>query len=187
MATDSRQRIELAACDLLSRHGYHGLGLKALSRESELPYGSIYHHFPGGKEEIAAAAIEACGDLVAGMIRSRTPDASRFGRDLFSFMARRLSGSGWADGCPVGTPALDGAADSELVREACARAFAAMTEAVAGLLVALELPADRAADLATTIVAAYEGAAMLARVQRSDAPLRTVGEAMAGLVRQALP
>ncbi|RAY13746.1 TetR/AcrR family transcriptional regulator [Actinomadura craniellae] len=187
MAGASRERIEVVAAELLARHGYHGLGLKALSQAAGLPYGSIYHHFPGGKEEIAVAAITGCGERLGGMIRGLPDQAVVATGTMFEAMVWQLSDSDWGRGCPIGTPALDGATESAAVREAVAGAFAAMTSALAERLAALGVPGDRADHLATTIIAAYEGATMLARAQRSPAPLQAAGEAMTALVRAALP
>ncbi|QBS39885.1 TetR/AcrR family transcriptional regulator [Nocardia sp. CS682] len=183
MVSESRRRIELAACGLLAQHGYHGFGLKALSEAAGLPYGSIYHHFPGGKEEIAVAAITGTGTAAGRMIRQAPTDVFATTATLFDFMVGKLAGSEWDDGCPIGTPALDGASDVEAIRAACATAFDAMEQAFAGMLAELGLSAQDAGELATTVVAAYEGATMLARVRRSDAPLRTVAVAMERLIR----
>ncbi|MEU0870170.1 TetR/AcrR family transcriptional regulator [Nocardia brasiliensis] len=183
MVSESRRRIEVAACELLARHGYHGFGLKALSEAACLPYGSIYHHFPGGKEEIAVAAITGTGTRAARMIRQAPTDVFATTATLFEFMTRKLAQSDWVDGCPIGTPALDGGSDVEAVREACGAAFDAMERAFAGLLAELGLSAQAAGELATTVVAAYEGATVLARVRRSADPLHTVATAMERLVR----
>ncbi|MGX1772356.1 TetR/AcrR family transcriptional regulator [Nocardia brasiliensis] len=183
MVSESRRRIEVAACELLARHGYHGFGLKALSEAACLPYGSIYHHFPGGKEEIAVAAITGTGALAGRMIRQAPTDVFATTATLFEFMTRKLAQSDWVDGCAIGTPALDGGSDVEAVREACGAAFDAMEQAFAGLLAELGLSAQAAGELATTVVAAYEGATVLARVRRSADPLHTVATAMERLVR----
>lgn len=183
MVSESRRRIEVAACGLLARHGYHGFGLKALSEAAGLPYGSIYHHFPGGKEEIAVAAITGTGTMAGRMIRQAPTDVFATTTTLFDFMIGKLAGSEWVDGCPIGTPALDGGSDVEAVRTACDTAFDTMEQAFAGLLAELGLSAQEAGDLATTVVAAYEGATILARVRRTEAPLRTVAAAMEHLIR----
>lgn len=186
MVSDSRRRIEVAASGLLARHGYHGFGLKALSAAAELPFGSIYHHFPGGKQEIAVAAITGTA-LLSGRIIAQAPtDVFTTTATMFDFMVAKLENSEWVDGCPIGTPALDGASDVDAVRAACVAAFDMMERAFAGLLVELGVAADAAAELATTVVAAYEGATMLARVRRSEAPLRTVSAAMERLIRLTL-
>lgn len=183
MVSESRRRIEVAACELLARHGYHGFGLKALSEAAGLPYGSIYHHFPGGKEEIAVAAITEAGTLTGQMIRQAPTDVFATTTTLFDFMIDRLATSDWDDGCPIGTPALDGGSDAAAIRAACATAFEAMEQAFAGMLAELGLSGPDAGELATAVVAAYEGATMLARVRRSAAPLHTVSAAMERLIR----
>lgn len=183
MVSESRRRIEVAAAGLLARSGYHGFGLKKLSAAAGLPYGSIYHHFPGGKQEIAVAAITGTGALAGRALAGAPADVVATTSGLFEFMAAKLTSSEWAEGCPIGTPALDGGGDDEQVRAACAAAFDIMERAFSGLLVELGVPADTAADTATTVVAAYEGATLLARVRRSEAPLQVVQSAMATLVR----
>ncbi|WP_327145808.1 TetR/AcrR family transcriptional regulator [Nocardia sp. NBC_01327] len=186
MVSESKRRIEVAAAGLLARHGYHGFGLKKLSEAAGLPYGSIYHHFPGGKEEIAVSAITGTGVLVGRMISEAPADVFGTAATLFDFMAAKLAASEWTDGCPVGTPALDGGSDVEAVRTACVAAFDAMTAGFTQLLTDMGLPAGESYELSTTIVAAYEGATLLARVRRSDEPLLTVSAALARLIRLSL-
>ncbi|APA98290.1 TetR/AcrR family transcriptional regulator [Nocardia seriolae] len=186
MVSDSKRRIEVAAAGLLARHGYHGFGLKKLSEAAGLPYGSIYHHFPGGKEEIAVSAITGTGVLVGRIIGQAPGDVFGTAAKLFDFMATKLAETDWTDGCPVGTPALDGGSDVEAVRAACVSAFEAMAHGFAEMLTELGLEPEQARDLATTVVAAYEGATILARVRRTDEPLHTVSTAMARLIRLSL-
>ncbi|MFE3193945.1 TetR/AcrR family transcriptional regulator [Nocardia sp. NPDC059240] len=186
MVSDSKRRIEVAAAGLLARHGYHGFGLKKLSEAAGLPYGSIYHHFPGGKEEIAVSAITGTGVLVGRMIRQAPGDVFGTAATLFDFMATKLAETDWTDGCPVGTPALDGGSDVDSVRAACVAAFDAMAHGFAEMLTELGMEPGEARGLATTLVAAYEGATILARVRRTDEPLHTVSAAMARLIRLSL-
>ncbi|MBH0776782.1 TetR/AcrR family transcriptional regulator [Nocardia bovistercoris] len=186
MVSESRRRIEVAAAGLLARHGFHGFGLKRLSEAAGLPYGSIYHHFPGGKEEIAVAAITGTGVLACRTIAAARGDVLATTAGMFEFMSHKLTNSEWSEGCPIGTPALDGGSDAETVRLACAAAFEQMEGAYAGLLTELGVTEARARDLATTVVAAYEGATLLARVRQSEAPLRTVADSMENFIRSAL-
>ncbi|MEV0246567.1 TetR/AcrR family transcriptional regulator [Nocardia sp. NPDC050712] len=186
MVSESRRRIEVAAAGLLARHGYHGFGLKKLSAAAGLPYGSIYHHFPGGKEEIAVAAITGTAVLSSRIMAQAPGDVFATTETMFGFMVTKLAGSDWTDGCSVGTPALDGGSDVAAIRVACGAAFEMMERAFAGLLTEVGLPAEEARELATTVVAAYEGATILARVRRSDAPLRTVAAGMERLIRATL-
>lgn len=181
---DPKLRIERAAAELLSRDGYNGMGLKALSKATELPCGSIYHHFPGGKEEIAAVTIVgtavAIGELLTATLVDGVTEAAV--RAMFGFMADRLEASEWVAGCVVGTPALDDSSPTPAVREACATGFAFLIDPIVDALRREEMPADVAEGLATTLIAAYEGATALARVQRSRAPLDATADAMIRLV-----
>ncbi|MEZ0050467.1 TetR/AcrR family transcriptional repressor of lmrAB and yxaGH operons [Mycobacterium sp. MAA66] len=186
MASDSKRRIEVAAAELLARSGYHGFGLKALSEAAGLTYGSIYHHFPGGKEEIAVAAITGTGTLVGRMIQQAPEDVFKTSTSLFDFMATKLSSSQWTSGCPVGTPALDGGSEVDTVRAACALAFDSMENGFTALLEDLGIPGPDAEAIAVTVVAAYEGATLLARVRRSQAPLEVVSAQVARLIRSAI-
>jgi TetR/AcrR family transcriptional repressor of lmrAB and yxaGH operons len=187
VADDSKQRIQDAALELLSRHGYAGTGIKAISAAAGLPYGSIYHHFPGGKEELVAAAMDdmgvAMGSLLTGVLQRREPAEAV--EAMFDFMAERLEASDWADGCMVGTPAQDGPASSEQVRAACGRAFDCMAAAITDGFVARGLARPAARDLASTVLSAYEGATLLARVQRSRRPMDAASRTMQVVVAAA--
>ena len=184
MAMGSKARIEAVAAEILARDGFNGMGMKAISDAADLPYGSIYHHFPGGKEEIAVAAIEATGRSLGQLLDSLLAGGvtDRAVRTMFGFMADRLEHSGWVDGCPIGTPALDGSSESAAVRAACDAALATMTDAVASALVRGGHKRAAARSLATTMIATYEGATLLARVQHSRAPLRAGAESMIRLL-----
>ena len=189
MPATPRQRIERVAADILARDGYNGMGLKALSAAAGLPYGSIYHHFPGGKEDIAVAAITARATWIAGLIEQVFADGvNRTSlHAMFAFMADRLERSEWLDGCAVGTPALDGSSDSARIREACDAAFVMMIDPIATALRRQGLRRAAAHDLATTIMATYEGAMILSRTQHSRTPMKIAADSMVRLVVALTP
>ena len=189
MVATPRQRIERVAADILARDGYNGMGLKAVSDAAGLPYGSIYHHFPGGKEDIAVAAITARGVWITGLIEECFADGVNRAslHAMFAFMADRLERSEWLDGCAVGTPTLDGSSESVRIREACNAAFDAMIEPIAAALRRQGLRRSAAHDLATTIMATYEGAMLLSRAQHSRAPMKIAADSMIRLVAAMEP
>ena len=57
----TRERILDSSGELFRRQGYAGTGIKAILTASDAPYGSLYHFFPGGKEELGAAALRQGG------------------------------------------------------------------------------------------------------------------------------
>jgi TetR/AcrR family transcriptional repressor of lmrAB and yxaGH operons len=187
VVSTSKQRIEEVTAGLLARRGYSGMGLKAVSESAGLPYGSIYHHFPGGKEQIAADSITQIGQVLGQLLEALfAPGVNKTTLGaMFDFMAHRLETSDWTEGCSVGTPAQDGSSESEPVRLACKEALDLMVGAIAKSLVAMGLKKAAAHDLAMTILSTYEGATILARTQRSRAPLDAACKAMVRLVDSA--
>jgi AcrR family transcriptional regulator len=181
---DSKARIQQEAAEVLSRDGYNGMGLKALSEATGLPIGSIYHHFPGGKDEIAVTAIVETAEAIAQLLEALLADGvteDAIGR-MFGFMADRLEATDFVAGCVVGTPALDDPTPAPEVLGACASGFDRLSEPIVAAFVREGRSAEDARAMATTLLAAYEGATVLARAQRSRAPLDDAAEAMVRLV-----
>jgi len=180
----AKARIEAAAAELLARRGYEGMGMKSLSDTSQAVYGSIYHHFPGGKEEIAVRAVHLAGEQISPLLEAVfAPDADTKGalEAMFAFMADRLAAGEWTLGCPVGTPALDGGATSEKVLQACSEVLAGWERIIAAHLRAKGHTGARSDALAATVLATYEGATVMARAHRDAAVLQAAGRAMVEL------
>jgi TetR/AcrR family transcriptional repressor of lmrAB and yxaGH operons len=187
MAEDpgTRERILRTAGELFQRQGYHATGLNQVLAEGKAPKGSLYFHFPGGKEQLGAEAMSRGGAAVAEKIMAAMADATD-PVDAIATAIRKLAddfvASGFRAGCPVATVALDVAADSELIMVACADAYRSWTALVTGRLIGWGVPPERAEGLATVAIAAVEGALVLARVRRDPAPLREVADRIGALV-----
>ena len=181
----SKQRMVIATAKLLQRQGYHATGLKQVVEEAQAPRGSIYHHFPGGKDELA---VQALG--VAAVELTRTIERARRDTDTPSALVRRLAASlatwlersDYLEGCPVSTVTLEVAPLDGPLTDACRDAYAEWQGLVARDLVEHGVDPARAATLGTTVVAAIEGALLLCRAARDTAPLRTVAEQLAELL-----
>ena len=70
MGTSTRERIVDASAILLRRQGYAATGVKQIVAEAEAPFSSLYHFFPGGKDELTAAAIRSSGRTYFGLALS---------------------------------------------------------------------------------------------------------------------
>ena len=95
--SSSRDRLLDTAVDLLQRQGYHGTGLNELLERSGAPRGSLYHYFPGGKEQIGAEAIGRAGEQVAAAVEHllRTePSVADAVEALAGLLAAGLEASG---------------------------------------------------------------------------------------------
>jgi TetR/AcrR family transcriptional repressor of lmrAB and yxaGH operons len=188
MADDpnTRERILHTASGLFQRQGYHATGLNQVLAEGKAPKGSLYFHFPRGKEQLAAEAITAGANDLRDELRDAL-DAAHGPVDglamVADFLGARLVATGFRAGCPVATVALDMAGESDTIRTACAAGYASWGVAIAQRLAGWGVPAGRRESLATVVIAAFEGALLLARVRHEVAPLHEVAELVGGLVR----
>ncbi|RJL27106.1 TetR/AcrR family transcriptional regulator [Bailinhaonella thermotolerans] len=181
----TRERIVRATSRLMQRQGYEATGLKEISREAEATLGSVYHFFPGGKQELAVAAVRH-GDLeFAETLREvldRVEDPAEAVLACTEELAAGMRDSGWLDGCPVSTVALESAGRVPDVQRAAAEAFENWRAIVSAKLRRSGFADDVAEDLAHTIINTLEGAEMSAQVSQSETPLRLAGRHLARLI-----
>jgi TetR/AcrR family transcriptional repressor of lmrAB and yxaGH operons len=156
--------------------------------ESGAPWGSQAHYFPGGKEQLATEAIAVAGSIYEEILRAAVSSAHP--ADAVSswaeFAAAQLAASGWVDGCPVATVALEEAARSDSLAVACHEALSRWRSVLADSFEVHGLGASEADSLATLVLAAIEGALLLSRVARDQGPLRLVGTELARELRRRL-
>jgi len=174
------------AAGLFGKQGYHATGLNQLTAEGGAPKGSLYFHFPGGKEQLAAEALAASSEgireeLAAAFDTAETPaDAVDTVIGLF---ARNLTDSDFREGCPLTNVALDAAAGSEPIRRACVEGFGSWEDVIATSLAAHGIHSP---TLPTAILATVEGALMLAKTRRDTAPLYAVARHLRATVETEL-
>ena len=189
MAT-TRERILDASTELFRRQGFTGTGIKQILGTADAPFGSLYHHFPGGKDELAAATIKRAGAQYAELVAAKLlagPDLATNVRDAFRSAGQNLIDTGYADACPIETVALEVASTNETLRLATAEVFESWIAALAALFESEGVPEAQARALSHVIIAALEGAFVLARAARCTDALDACADAMATLVAQALP
>jgi AcrR family transcriptional regulator len=185
----TRERIVSASADLLRRQGYTGTGVKQIVAAAGAPFGSLYHFFPGGKEELGAAAVRWSGEMygrLLPLIFDASPDLVTGVRAFFGAAAQQMRDSDYADGCPIATVALETASTSEPLRRACADVFESWIEAGTQRFAAGGLPPATARRLVIGLLAALEGAFVLCHALRDTQPLEIAGEHSADAVAAAL-
>lgn len=173
-APGTRDRLIAAMRESLQRRGLHGVGLADILARADAPKGVLYHHFPGGKTELAIAAIQATAaelGTALDQLMQREPDPAKAMQAWIQGALKRLEASRFERGCPLATVALESTADDPALRTALAEAFATMRGHLATALQRAGHDADGAAALAALIVAAYEGGLLQARVAQSLEPL----------------
>lgn len=187
--SDSRQRMVDAAARLLRQQGYAATGWRAVVAEGDAPWGSQSHHFPRGKEQLAAEALAMEGERVrrdiAAALQRGHPAQMVEGWATSSIEA--LESSGWAEGCPIATTALETAHQSDVLATACQAAFDSWQRELEDAIARRGVKRGDARALATLVVASTEGALLLARTARDRAPITTVARQLAALLRAAVP
>ena len=185
-----RQTVVWAAAKLFRRQGYSGTGLRDILAASGAARGSLYHHFPGGKEEIGAAAVTAAGSLVTETFQelaNLSDSPADFLRRYTDLLVRWLEASKFRDGCPITTTLLETTPGSAAITAAGRAVFDDWSGVMEMLLARHGWPAERIAPTATAIIAGLEGALMLARVRGSSQPIRDTAEALCALLDGDLP
>ena len=186
----TRQRILEASAELLRRQGYNSTGVKQIVTEARAPFGSLYHFFPGGKEQLGAEAIRVSGALYEQLIPAvfdPAPDLPSAVRMFFAGAGEHLRETGYADACPISTVALEVSSTSEPLREACRDVFERWIELGAERFVRGGLSPSRARELAIAFFSALEGAFVLARASGSTDALAVARVLTAAAVERALP
>lgn len=186
---DSRARFVETAAALLRRQGYSATGLSQIVEQSGAPKGSLYFHFPGGKEELARAALERAGQemerKLAALVAAAPGPAAAI-RAVTAGLADELEASRFHDGCPMATVALEAATQAPALRAVCSASYARWQALVEGYLASAGLPAARARALGNLVLAAIEGALLLSRAHADTTPLRAAGEELAALIEAQL-
>ncbi|MDB5977045.1 MAG: TetR/AcrR family transcriptional regulator [Nevskia sp.] len=175
MEPAARTRLIETTARLLQTQGYHNTGLNQIVSESAAPKGSLYHYFPGGKVDLAVAAIRHSAAATAQQLAALSmaqPSALLGLTAVIDHFIAEFESSAFQKGCPIATVTLEQAALDDAIQAACAGAYALWQQGLEAWLTALKVP--NAAFLAEHLLVLIEGAMLLSRAQRDCAPLRRV-------------
>ncbi|OMC03602.1 TetR family transcriptional regulator [Mycobacterium sp. NS-7484] len=165
------------------RHkGYAAVGMKDIVVASGAPIGSLYHHFRGGKLQIAREALIDAGAAYGLLIPTIVDEYDDLGQaieGIFNQAAEDMAASGFANMCPVGTVAAETSDTVEELRTAAAGVFTAWLDGGADYFAQRGVDPAAARDVTVAVVAALEGAFILARALRDVQPLHAAGRALA--------
>ncbi len=187
---NTKERILDATAELFRRYGYTGTGLKQVVANANAPFGSLYHFFPNGKEQLGEEVIRRSGQMYADIVMfvyDAAPDPVSAATDVFRGAAAVLEATDYADACPIATVALEVANVSEPLRIATADVFSSWIDLATTRIAAADIAPAKARELALMLIMSLEGAFILARAMRSTEPLTVAGAAAAAAVRDALP
>jgi TetR/AcrR family transcriptional repressor of lmrAB and yxaGH operons len=181
---DTRAELVKTMARLLRDQGYTATGRAQVLAESGVSNGSLYHHFPGGMEELAEAALEASGRGVADALRQALDEAptTALGLTRFLDMAAGPVAGEPCPGCPIAPTALESPIISPRLRATAARCFDQWEDLIATRLRAERWPEDSVAETASAALALIEGALLLARVSGEVGHLENAKRAASSLL-----
>lgn len=179
----TREAMVASAAALFRERGVAATSLRDVVDHAKAPRGSIYHHFPGGKAELADAATAMAGDFIGRLLADlmEKGDPAHAITRFVDYWKQSLTRHGFTDGCPVAAAAISPAETSE-ARARAGRAFGRWQEQITQALTARGIAPDLAADRAGLAVAAIEGALILSRAQSSTEPLDRVARQLTSIL-----
>ncbi|WP_432012158.1 TetR/AcrR family transcriptional regulator [Streptomyces cucumeris] len=188
-STPSRERIVAGAADMISRRGLSATSIREMAKHAKAPLGSTYHYFPEGKQQLATEAVRHTGDQVARSLRQELEAGPAAGLNAFLALWRKVVvDTDFHAGCPVLAVAIEEPPADEVppALEAAAEVFEQWEGLLADSLREHGADAERAAQIATLIVAAVEGTVAMCRAKRSTEPLDRTAAQLQALIADAV-
>ena len=188
--SSAREDMLSAAVELFRARGYEGVGVAELLEKSGAPRGSLYFHFPGGKEQIGAEVVERVGATVAGRFRELHEsgvDMHTFIERVFKTTAKESKSRDFKASCPICAIATGFAATDLKLTVAVRQVFNSWEEEIRLAAVTRGMTEANASVFASAFLCAMEGAFVVAKAQGSSAPHVNASRAMQALAAQLLP
>ena len=183
----SRAALLDSAALLFRRQGYAATGVNQILEAADVKAGSLYHHFPAGKQELAAAVVDSVGGGIEKRLRQMLDSGlpvSDIVDGWIDLLAAGLA-TDQRDGCPIEPIATESVNGSRPVRDASARAFGGWCLAVADRLRVDGWPSADADKTALAVIALIEGALILSRIAGDAAALNSAKAAARTLLSSA--
>jgi AcrR family transcriptional regulator len=189
MSKDSRELMVRSAIELLRERGYAGTSFGDVIAHSGAPRGSIYHHFPGGKEQLVAEAVRRYATITLAAIDHAAESGSSVDtvRLFLDTVRSGLRASDFRSGCAIAGVVLDLTADEAALLQLTAESFRAWRSRLAAAFRKDGASEAQARRLGTLVVAAVEGALILARAERDVTPVTDIAHELEAHVRASLP
>jgi TetR/AcrR family transcriptional regulator, lmrAB and yxaGH operons repressor len=180
----TRNRMVLSAAEVLRERGAAGVTIDEVLARSGAPRGSVYYHFPEGRNQLLIEALRFAGDSITAIIDEAADQGGvSLVRKFVEFWERTLAGSDFNAGCPVVAAAIGSADDDPALTAVAGDIFKRWRAALTHAFVVDGFDETDAGSLAVTCIASLEGAVVLCRSTRSADPLRDVAQQIEFLIK----
>ena len=184
---DTKLRIIDIATTLFQQKGYIGVGLNEILKACNISKGSLYHHFPNGKEELLIACLESLSELVTKdteAIFERYPTTREAAAAVIEKLIHSLQTEGTLTGYTFSSIVSEMASLSDPVRNACARLYQQIEDIYEEKLLADGFSQEAATSLALMMTASVEGALLLCLTRKSTEPLRVLSQVLPNILKE---
>lgn len=174
-----REKIIESGVQTLHERGFFGAGVREITADAGVPQGCFTNHFRS-KEAFATVILDRYHERTQAIMDRTLRDESRPAIDrlraYFDEITQWLEAAGWRYGCLVGNLSLEMPERSELLRthliEVCRELTGSFADTVRIGQAQGEIRGDlNAEDVATFLLASWEGAMMRMKVDRSPQPI----------------
>lgn len=180
----TRTKMLISAAEVLRERGAAGVTIDEVLARSGAPRGSVYYHFPAGRNQILTEALQYAGEEITEVIDEAAAKGGMYlVRKFVAFWKELLVESDFAAGCPVVAAAIGSADDEPRLTTVAGSIFGHWRDALTRAFVADGFDQAQAGSLAITCIAALEGAVLLCRSTRTVDPLRDVAEQIEFLIK----
>ena len=170
---NTKETLVKSTSKLIRETGYHGTGVNDILSLTQIPKGSLYHHFPGGKDEIIEAALEEAAIEMALSFKHAMKgkkNAAEGLKAVLDLYIHEFNSSNHLNGCPLAAVSLDVSSENDSLRNTCSRLFEFWVDALSGYMEYKGVK-GRYREKAEMFLIRLEGALLLSRVQQSSRPL----------------
>ena len=182
VAGEVRKKMIVGATQLLARHGLQATSFAEVLAHTGAPRGSVYHHFPQGKDQMVGEAVDLAGAFLVGLLDKRAGASALAVTEHFLAIWRGvLAQSKCGSGCAVLAVAV--ATDSPDLLGRAAAVFRLWRGRLAELLEQGGLARRDARRFATVLVASAEGAVVMSRAEQDMEPFETVAKLLVDQAR----
>lgn len=181
----TREKVLKSAAQLFQQQGYAATSISQIISRSGQPKGSLYFHFSGGKQEIAAAAAVQSSALILALIKEVFATSETLHEAIQAIataFSNQLQASDYRDGCPISPLATGSTGEVSVLQQSCANAFDEWLAAINAGLRAHGTASAECVALASLILSSVEGAILLSQVRRNTDALDSLPTSLAPLL-----
>ncbi|MEH7255284.1 TetR/AcrR family transcriptional regulator [Neobacillus niacini] len=182
---DTKSLIIEIATALFQKKGYIGVGLSEILKACNISKGSLYHHFPNGKEELLIACLDSLKETITKDIEHifrRYTTTKEATKEMIEKLIATFETEGTITGYTFSSIVSEMASLSDPVRNACAQLYQQIQGIYLNKLLADGFSTETAYSIAVVMTASIEGGMMLCLTQKTSEPLKIISERLPNLM-----